>query len=274
MRHEADEVAELLVGQAAGSERDRLQSFITELRAEGCGAIAEPLLSGWAEAAAAAAEGAHRRSWWSRKVGAPMAVWKRRLVTAASAAVLLVGGFAGLAWAADGSAPGNALYGLDRALEHVGIGQGGAAERLQEIRDLIAGGNIPGGLSQAGELVGATPTATPDDASQAVEALQAAAARVASQGSEASSDVHAQVSTLLTYLSENIGQVDGKQVSELARGIADDQTPAASGAPDGVPPVDPGTPPVSVPPADHGTPPADVPPVDPGTPPVSVPHHP
>jgi hypothetical protein len=58
-----------------------------------------------------------------------------RLATAALTAVLLIG-LTGVAQAADASAPGDALYPLDRALEEVGINDGGLDERLDEAQAL------------------------------------------------------------------------------------------------------------------------------------------
>lgn len=62
--------------------------------------------------------------------------WRIRLrnrTTAIATSVLMVGGMTGVAWAADHAAPGDFLYGIDRALEVVGIGAGGAEERLAEL---------------------------------------------------------------------------------------------------------------------------------------------
>ena len=52
------------------------------------------------------------------------------MVLASSLAVVLA--FSGVAMAADGASPGDLLYGVDRALESVGIGAGGIDERLAE----------------------------------------------------------------------------------------------------------------------------------------------
>ena len=269
MKQRSDEPEPLPARPATGPEPDRLEAFLTRLRAEADHPVAGPLVSEWAAAASAhAAEAAGRARWWQRKAGASQMIWKRRIATALSAVVLFVGGASGLAWAANGSAPGNALYGLDRALEHVGIGRGGAAERLAEIQELVETGDIPGGLSHAGESIG--DQGVVGDPSGAAEALEAAAARVAGQGSEVSAEVHAHVAELLTYLSENTGEVDGRQVADLAREIAGNDHPAGSGPPVSVPPVESG-PPAGVPPADPPGPPVSVPPANPPGPPTSVP---
>ena len=58
----------------------------------------------------------------------------RARAAASAATLLMVSGIAGVAAAADGAAPGDWNYGIDRALEAVGIGDGGAEERLLELR--------------------------------------------------------------------------------------------------------------------------------------------
>ena len=67
--------------------------------------------------------------------------------------VLTVGGFGGAAYAANGAAPGDTFYGLDRALEAVGIGNGGSAERLAEVKELVDHGQTAGGLEHAADIV-------------------------------------------------------------------------------------------------------------------------
>jgi hypothetical protein len=272
MQEKPEDLERLGADPAAVTEPDPLEALLALMRAEAGRPAAGPLVKEWAAAAAPrAAEASGRPGWGRRKAGIPIIVWKRRLATGLASAVLVVGGMTGLAWAANGSAPGEALYGLDRALEHVGIGNGGAPERLAEIRALFEAGDIPGGLSHAGEVVGAQEESPADEGANAAEALQAAAARVVEVGSEASAEVRQQVAALLTYLSENVGQVDGQQVAELARQIAG--TGEGTGPPDGVPPVEPG-PPVSVPPVDPPGPPVSVPPVDTGPPSGVPPDHP
>ena len=65
-------------------------------------------------------------------------IWilRRRFAGALGAAVLLTG-MTGVAVAADRAAPGQALYGLDRAMEAMGIGDGGPPERIIEAQLLF-----------------------------------------------------------------------------------------------------------------------------------------
>jgi hypothetical protein len=270
--HEKPEKPEHLpAGPVSTAEPDAVDAFLARLRAEAGRPVYELSLRDWVAAAAAeTSAGPSRVGWWRRKVGAPMAAWKRRLATAVASLVLVIGGMSGLAWAANGSVPGNALYGLDRALEHVGIGGGGTVERLAEVQGLIEAGDIPGGLSHAGELVAGEAEGSEEGGASASEALQAAASRVAEAGSEVSTNVHEHVAALLTYLSENVGQVDGRQVATLARQIGGNENPPGSGPPDGVPPADPPGPsddvPVGRPEGVPPGPPGNVPPVEPGPP--------
>jgi hypothetical protein len=139
---------------------------------------------------------------------------------------LVLGSGAGVAIAADGAAPGDALYGLDRALERVAIGDGGAAERLQEAADLVRAGQLARGLEHAAEVVAASHDGGSGHVSVAAsEALRAAADRIsatATPGDVAGNEqVRIAVSNVLTYLSENVDQVDGRQVAELSQLIGE-----------------------------------------------------
>lgn len=119
--------------------------------------------------------------------------WLATRAAAAVAAFVLLIGVSAVAFAAHVSIPGDALYGLDRALEAVGIGDGSVNERMVEADTLVADGNdveaitllgetvyretIKGDAVAAGvaqhhlEEVARDTTANGDDARQKVEAL-------------------------------------------------------------------------------------------------------
>ena len=189
---------------------DDVEHFISELRTEAdfsrFSDLAEPAIT--------------------RAIRAPRLSLLRRLrnrtAAVTAAAVVAVGGFSGVAFAANGAAPGDALYGVDRALESIGIGNGGTAERLAEVDALVQRGQDDTALQHATDLVEG------DAGAQA--ALLAAAERIG-----ASDDVvaHEGVAALLSYLAANVGSVDGPTVSELARAINGDHVP---GPPEGVTP--------------------------------------
>ncbi len=172
----------------------------------------------------------------------------RTRAAAVTAALVLMFGGGGAAFAANGAAPGDLLYGLDRALEAVGIGNGASAERLEEVKTLVEQGHADHGLEHATNIVSEDPGAQ--------AALLAAAERISGLDKAAA---HESVAPLLTYLSENVGSVDGATVADLARAVGGNDAP---GPPEG---VTPGGPPEGVPP---GGPPENRPPV---TPPVTTP---
>ena len=212
--------------------QDDIERLISELRTEADAAhfpdLAEP----------AVARGS-RRSWIGRL--------RTRTAAATASLVLAFGGLGGAAYAANGAVPGDLLYGVDRALEAVGIGNGASAERLEEVKTLVEQGHADHGLEHAANVVA-------DPGAQA--ALFEAAERISGLDQAAAQEG---VAPLLTYLSETVGPVDGPTVAELARAIGGNDTP---GPPEGVtqggPPesVTPGGPPEDVP---RGGPPDNVP---------------
>ncbi len=169
-----------------------------------------------------------------------------RLVVALTAIALVVG-MSGIAVASDGAAPGDTLYGLDRALERVGIGVGGAGERLAEATVLVGQGRAADALDHAIEAI--------DKADEeASGALQRAAERVSGMSSENgnAADVEANVAAMLEWMTatEATGNDYGQGVAERARQISshdvaadDSSTGPGKGAPAGPSDHVPGGPP-------------------------------
>lgn len=232
------EVERLLLGQAPDDDSlSPLSSFIDALAAEAVDVEEGTLRHHAAIASRIAAETAS-----SPAPTAPRLVpTSRRRVAALLAATLLVGG-ASVATASDHAVPGDWNYGLDRAVERVGLNDGGSAERLAEVIALVEAGEIGLGLSHSAEILsGHDPEAS--------QALAEAAARVVENGSEQSEETRLKVAELLAYLSTHIGSGQlGSEVSEMARGIggpdgsgapSNDQPPSSEdgeGPPDGVGP--------------------------------------
>ena len=133
-----------------------------------------------------------------------------RLVTAAVAAILFLG-TAGAAAASDSAVPGSPLYGLDRALERVGIGAGGIFERIDEAMVLAEDGQDAEALDLLAESL-------ESESSAAAEALHAAAERIRanSNGSDNANSVRAGVAAILDYIAQN--ESSG---SEFGQGVAD-----------------------------------------------------
>jgi hypothetical protein len=129
------------------------------------------------------------------------------------AAVLMLSGMTGVAVASDEAAPGDALYGIDRALENIGINDGGAAERIAEAQSLFDAGLVGEALEHSAEAFEDDETAT-----EAVNALMEAAARVAESGN--AEGTLEGVSDLLEAMAEaDKGQTFGELVSDMARDI-------------------------------------------------------
>ena len=159
--------------------------------------------------------------------------WRRRLATAVSVAAVSALGVAGAA-AADESAPGDLLYGVDRALERAGVLDGGTPERLGEAQQLLEEGEVDEALELAVDVLEG------DGDGEAAAALHRAAIAVASQSSGA--DVRAQVATMLRWMAgeEARGAEFGATVSEFARQISGSAKADADAGDSGEDPADPG----------------------------------
>ena len=134
-------------------------------------------------------------------------------------AVLLMSGTAGMAMAADGAVPGDALYGLDRAFEVVGIGSGSAEERLDEAVVIAAQGRSGEALDHAIEALSQE---TGDSSDAATGALITAAENLVDTQdvAEAANLASIRVTALLTYIAENIGDDQGTDGREFGQGVA------------------------------------------------------
>ncbi len=140
-------------------------------------------------------------------------MWNRFATGVAGLAILT--GLSSIAVASNAAVPGDWNYGIDQALERVGIGAGGQAERLEELAEM----NQKGDSREVLEHTSAALSQGGHD--RASDALRASAERVESNdgGADNADAVHLQVAELLRYLSENQGRVDGQEVAEIARQI-------------------------------------------------------
>lgn len=164
---------------------------------------------------------------------------RRRATTVAATVALLFGSGSAVAFAADSASPGDLLYGIDQALEAVGIGNGGAQERLVEVEQLVAHGDMVRGLEHAASLITSVADNTPASHSNqaASAALTSAAQRIKATRSNQADTTKAEVVALLDYLAENIGHVDGQKVAELSQLIGNQ--PSTQPPNQGQGPVDP-----------------------------------
>ncbi len=140
-------------------------------------------------------------------------------LAAVGVAVLLMSGTAGAALAADGAVPGDALYGLDRAFERVGIGSGSTGERLDEAVVIAAQGRSDEAVEHAIEALSEH---SGDSSAVALSALNAASENLVhiQDTTQAASTANLRVSALLTYIAENIGSGEGTDGREFGQGVA------------------------------------------------------
>ncbi len=160
--------------------------------------------------------------------GRRLAFGLRRRVTAAATSLMMIVGMTGVAWAADSAVPGDWNYGLDRALESVGIGAGGTEERLQELIVVRENGHVRGVSIASGS--GADSVASSDDPVVGLE--KAAATAVATtRGSQRAIDIGGAVSKLLAYLADT-EKAHGPTISELAKEFKQAQGSSESNRPE------------------------------------------
>jgi len=138
----------------------------------------------------------------------------RRRVGAAATSLMMIVGMTGVAWAADSAVPGDWNYGIDRALEAIGIGAGGAEERLTELTLLSGEKNSgrsesapgPASANSQDQPAGSAGAAGPTNAAATVAEITA--------GSEQANETRAAVSTLLDHLA---GGIDGQMGADYAK---------------------------------------------------------
>jgi hypothetical protein len=174
-------------------------------------------------------------------------------------ALLVLSGMTGVAIAADRASPGEALYGIDLALEDIGVGRGGVVERLTESSALAEQGNAAEALAHAAQSV-AKEVESEEDVSAALEGLEQAIAELSGEAPGHSSEIRASVAAMLQWMLDNAGMIGnpdfepgafGRGVAGMAGQISHgDDGDDEPGSGDGPPSGSPGGPPDGVPPAD------------------------
>ncbi|MGI9648222.1 MAG: hypothetical protein ACR2OI_06855, partial [Acidimicrobiia bacterium] len=147
----------------------------------------------------------------------------------------------GTAFAADGAVPGDLLYGLDRALESVGINDGGALERIEEARTLVINGHHEQAVAAVEKAVA---NIAADADAGAAGALEQAAGQIASvtesegSGYQDTQVFRDQVSGLLATIEEEVesDMVDGSRIAETARQFSETAREFAAGRGQGLGP--------------------------------------
>jgi len=145
---------------------------------------------------------------------------KTKLIVTFGAVVALLAGFSGAAYAANGAAPGDALYGFDCALENVGIGDGGLQERLTEATHLAECGLVDECLSHAALAI--RNQAGLDEDGQVNAALIAAANAVQTANQGESAEIRNRVAEMVQWMAtaQVQGEDYGQGVTERAEEIS------------------------------------------------------
>jgi hypothetical protein len=142
------------------------------------------------------------------------APWLRRVAVVLGSLAIFAGANAGLALAANSSAPGDPLYGIDRAYEKIetaiGLHPNLAAERFQEAATLSRRGDLDGAFEVASEAI---QELSPQ--SHALDVLSEVA-----EGIQASSDLPAEVRDQLASQARELFGI-GEEVSDAATGDLD-----------------------------------------------------
>ena len=148
------EMERLLSGMTPeNDEAAQLVALLDLIRAEGDRSPSEGAVVRVANQAASLTRAAPTVGVPTRPSGR-IAVWRLRpQIAVVVGAIVVIGAFSGVAVAADGAVPGDVLYGIDRALEKIGIGAGAAEERLEEARRLLSEGESSEALRHATEVL-------------------------------------------------------------------------------------------------------------------------
>lgn len=138
----------------------------------------------------------------------------RRLAILAGAGALVVA-LGGVAVAADGSVPGDGLYGIDKTLESIGVGNGGVDERIAEFDVLVARGQQDQAYTM---LAGVIETTEGPSSLRALHHLELAATKTSTSARSAQEKVAA----LQAFIEANQGPggVDGKEFGQGVASIA------------------------------------------------------
>ncbi len=220
------DVETLLKGGAPVNEDlAALEPFVATLRSFGCQSPSDGFIELQATRSAEEAEHAHELAVGRGDQGgrAGLIFRFRQRATALATSLLMIAGMTGVAWAANGAGPSDWYYAIDRALEVIGIGAGGAEERLLEVSSGPA--STPSGSSTVAASSGLT------NASETVAN--------AAGGNSQSPPVLAAVSAMLDPLTIEEG-LRGETISSIAKTLSEIRS---TGKPDGTgKPDDPGKP--------------------------------
>ena len=178
-----------------------LEDFVSSLSSQ----VGRPADVGYMATALAATAHATGRS--------PRPALRRVMALAASVAVLFA--LSGVAMAADGAAPGDLLYGIDRAMERIGIGDGGVDERIVEFDTLIERGQHQDAFDMLDEFAGSAPEVEAGRAQRHIELAATKSNVIATAAQE-------KVAAKQQLIEDNRGNDGAGNGRDFGQGVSDD----------------------------------------------------
>lgn len=232
--HVRDELLDYLAATAASSDSlSPMSEALGQLRSLGRAPLDDGIVARHLDMITNEAANTPAGAPFPRSSAGPLVPRRRRRLVAVSYGLRLVGAVValallggGTALAADGAVPGEALYGIDRFAESIGLDDGGVAERVDEARTLVERGDHSRAVKVVEEAVEDLADDSTDPAS--IQALQRAAAQImetrttSASGYQDTQVFRDQVATLLSVIAEEAenGSVDGARIAETARGFS------------------------------------------------------
>lgn len=220
-----EDIERLLSGEESHPELASLASFVADLRER---AVFEPRPGEVERTAirAAAVVRSQLLSTRSTSLSRPgtRTPWRRlsERTTVALASLLALTAMSGVGLAADAAAPGDFLYGIDLALEELGIGDGSIDERLDEAAVLMEADDLAGAVEHLATWISlAEPDVSVSALAAAIEALEELSSDLDGGATPASAEAQEKVSELLAFIDANAGKGTGLDGKDFGQGVAE-----------------------------------------------------
>ena len=146
----------------------------------------------------------------------PRPALRRVMALAASVAVLFA--LSSVAIAADGAVPGDLLYGVDRAMERIGIGDGGVDERIVEFDALIERGQHQDAFEMLDEFAESAPVSEASRAQRHIDLAATKSNVIAAAAQE-------KVAAKQQLIEDNRGNDGVENGREFGQGVSDGAQP-------------------------------------------------
>ena len=139
-------------------------------------------------------------------------------VATAAAAFAIVFGISGMAVAANGSAPGDPLHGIDMFFEKFGIGSGGEGERIAEADTLIESGDPDAAFVLLGEYLEQLDT---EGNTEAIEKVERHIELASTKSNTNAAAAQEKVALMKAFIELNKGDGVGLDGKEFGQGVSE-----------------------------------------------------